>query len=64
MVTHDVDEAVYLSDRIIVMSAEKGKVLEDITISMERPRNREADAYVKCKEHLTGVLKQALGIKK
>ena len=37
--THDVDEAVFLSDRIIVMSSNPGRVIKDIKINLERPRN-------------------------
>lgn len=39
-VTHSIDEAVYLSDRIVVFSASPGKVLEIIDLDMPQPRNR------------------------
>lgn len=42
MVTHDIDEAILLSDRIIVMSASPGTVKEDIKIDFERPRERSS----------------------
>ncbi|MDU6483586.1 MAG: ABC transporter ATP-binding protein SaoA, partial [Paeniclostridium sordellii] len=32
MVTHDVDEAVYMSDRVVVMSRDKGRIIEDLKI--------------------------------
>lgn len=60
MVTHDVDEAVYMSDRVIVMSTEKGKILEDMNIDIERSRDRESEKYKNYKETLTNVLKKAL----
>lgn len=60
MVTHDVDEAVYLSDRVIVMSAMEGKILEDLSIRLPRPRNRKDREYVKMKEHLMDLLKVAV----
>ncbi len=44
-VTHSVDEAVYLSDRIVVMSASPGKMLADIPVDMPRPRKRSDPAY-------------------
>ncbi|MEI8126321.1 MAG: ABC transporter ATP-binding protein [Actinomycetota bacterium] len=37
-ITHDVDEAVFLSDRVLVMSSRPGRVVDDITIDLERPR--------------------------
>lgn len=45
MVTHDVDEAVYLSDRVIVMSTDRGNIIEDISITLNRPRDRSNDEY-------------------
>jgi ABC-type nitrate/sulfonate/bicarbonate transport system ATPase subunit len=39
-VTHDVDEAIYLSDKIHVMGTRPGRVLETIEIDLPRPRAR------------------------
>lgn len=59
MVTHDVDEAIYLSDRVIVMSAYEGRILEDLSVKLPRPRNRKDKEYSKLREHLTDLLKVA-----
>lgn len=40
MVTHDIEEAVYLSDRIIVMGKDPGRIEEIIEVNLPRPRNR------------------------
>ncbi len=59
MVTHDVDEAVYLSDRVIVMSTNKGQIVEDMNIELDRPRNRKSIEYEKYKNQLTIALTKA-----
>lgn len=42
LVTHDIDEAILLSDRIVVMSASPGTVKKEIAIDFERPRDRSS----------------------
>jgi NitT/TauT family transport system ATP-binding protein len=42
-VTHDVEEAVLLADRVLVMTGRPGRIREDIRIPMERPRDPRAD---------------------
>ncbi|MDR2434746.1 MAG: ABC transporter ATP-binding protein [Treponema sp.] len=41
-VTHDIDEAVLMADRIIMMSDSPGKICREISVPFERPRNRAA----------------------
>ena len=45
MVTHDVNESVYLSDRVIVMSALKGQIVQDVHIDLARPRDRQSEGF-------------------
>lgn len=57
MVTHDTEEAVYLSDRILVMSRNQGAIAHDLTIDLARPRNRTGPAYHGYLSQLTDMLK-------
>ncbi|AOU99841.1 hypothetical protein BI364_16775 [Acidihalobacter yilgarnensis] len=41
-VTHDIDEAVLLADRILIMGVSPGRVISEIKVDMERPRNVRA----------------------
>ena len=45
LVTHDVDEAIALADRIIVMRPRPGRLFEEIAAGLPRPRDRRADAF-------------------
>ena len=60
MVTHDVDESIYLSDRVVVMSRDHGKIIEDLHIDLPRPRNRTNPKYHEYVDRLTVILKEAL----
>ncbi|MER2000298.1 MAG: ABC transporter ATP-binding protein [Lysinibacillus sp.] len=43
LVTHDIDEAIYLSDRVFIMDANPGRIHKEININLPKPRDR-ADA--------------------
>ena len=46
MVTHDVDEAIYMGTRVLVMDAHPGRVIADIKIDMPFPRDRSSREFV------------------
>ncbi len=59
MVTHDVNESVYLSDRVIVMSADRGQIVKDVYIDLDRPRDRQSEGFKAYVSELTELVRQA-----
>ncbi|SFI85893.1 ABC-type nitrate/sulfonate/bicarbonate transport system, ATPase component [Paenibacillus sp. UNC496MF] len=58
-VTHDIDEAIYLSDDIYVFTARPGRIKTKVTVNMERPRKQEdltSPAFMELKNHLLKLL--------
>ena len=46
MVTHDVDEAVYLSDKVVVMTPRPGRITGTLDIRLARPRARSSEDFL------------------
>jgi ABC-type nitrate/sulfonate/bicarbonate transport system ATPase subunit len=46
-VTHDIDEAIYMSDRIVIMTQRPGKIEQIIPVDLERPRDRSSERFLR-----------------
>lgn len=57
-VTHSVDEAIYLADRIILMSGKKGAVSREVSVDMPRIRDRADSRYARLTQELLEELEQ------
>jgi ABC-type nitrate/sulfonate/bicarbonate transport system ATPase subunit len=53
MVTHNPDEAVYLADRIIVLSGRPGAIVEILKVEIPHPRNPASLEYIRIREQVT-----------
>ena len=60
MVTHDVEEAIVLADRILVMRPHPGRVYEEITLDLPRPRDRQSAAFDFVKRRVLAALDRSL----
>lgn len=59
LVTHDVEEAIFLSDRIYVFSARPGRVLREVPVNLARPRPEgllDTPAFVALRDELLAAL--------
>lgn len=55
LVTHDLEEAIFLADRILILPREKGGEPRLIDINLPRPRDRSASGFVRQREELLGL---------
>jgi ABC-type nitrate/sulfonate/bicarbonate transport system ATPase subunit len=56
LVTHDIDEAIYMSNRIVMMSPRPGRVERILDISLERPRQRNDAAFLRLRGEILELL--------
>jgi NitT/TauT family transport system ATP-binding protein len=58
-ITHDIDEALFLADRILVMSPRPGRIIEELTLDFTRPRHADlvtSEEFIRLKRHCLALL--------
>ena len=56
LVTHDIDEAIYMSDRIVIMTQRPGKIDQTIPVDLNRPRDRSSSDFLRLRSNILELL--------
>jgi NitT/TauT family transport system ATP-binding protein len=56
MVTHNIEEAVFLADRIVVMDKDPGRVVADFRVDLPQPRQRKSTEFINLVDQVYGLL--------
>jgi ABC-type nitrate/sulfonate/bicarbonate transport system ATPase subunit len=56
LVTHDIDEAIYMSDRIVVMTPRPGRIDREIDVPLGRPRHRNDSRFLELRAEILEIL--------
>ena len=52
LITHDIDEAIFLSDRILIMGKDPGEVKKEIRVEEARPRGRNSPEFIRIRKEI------------
>ncbi len=52
LITHDIDEAIFLSDRILIMGKNPGEIKREVPVEMARPRGRNSSDFIHIREQI------------
>jgi ABC-type nitrate/sulfonate/bicarbonate transport system ATPase subunit len=63
LVTHDIDEAIYMSDRIVIMTQRPGRIERTIPVNLARPRDRSSAEFLQLRGEILELLHFAGGLK-
>lgn len=61
LVTHSIEEAILLSDRIIVLSSRPGRIKEILMVDLPRPRNEDDASFIALRHHLRELINEEVG---
>jgi len=56
-ITHNIEEAIYLAERIIILTNKPATIKEIITVDLPRPRSVTSDEFIKLRRHVTDQIK-------
>jgi NitT/TauT family transport system ATP-binding protein len=62
LVTHSIDEAIILSDRIVVLTRRPGRVKADVMVDLPRPRNEDDQGFIALKHRIRELIHEEFGV--
>jgi sulfonate transport system ATP-binding protein len=54
MITHDVDEAIFLGDKVVILSSKPGRIRKVIPVDLPRPRDRDNPEFIRIRDEILG----------
>lgn len=61
LVTHDVEEAIFLSDRVVIMSSRPAQVDNIVNIKLDRKRDRSSAEFVRIRKNVMDIFNESIG---
>jgi NitT/TauT family transport system ATP-binding protein len=57
-VTHSINEALFLADRVVIMATRPGSIREVVDVTIPHPRDRSGEAFVSLERRLHGLMRE------
>ena len=56
-ITHNIEEAIYLAERVLILTNKPAKIKESLQVDLPRPRNVTSDEFIELRKYVTDQIK-------